>query len=69
MCLACKPRLKSDVIILARAVIALRLAARMHGVDGAVSGAAKICAKKLPLSKRDLMFQIVDSRTPNALDF
>lgn len=68
MCLACKSRLKSDVIILVRAVIALRLAARMHGVDGAVR-AAKICAKKLPLSKRDLMFKIVDSRTPNAFDF
>lgn len=48
------------------AVIALLLSARMHGTDDAVRATAKRCAKQLPRSKRDLMFQIVDSRSPHA---
>lgn len=48
------------------AVIALLLSARMHGTDDAVRATAKRCEKQLPRSKRDLMFQIVDSRSPHA---
>ncbi len=48
------------------AVIALLLSARMHGTDDAGRATAKRCAKQLPRSKRDLMFQIVDSRSPHA---
>ncbi|WP_132706227.1 DUF7740 domain-containing protein [Pseudomonas pseudonitroreducens] len=48
------------------AVIALLLAARIHGTDDAVRATAKRCAKQLPRSKRDLMFKIVDSRAPHA---
>lgn len=48
------------------AVIALLLAARIHGTDNAIRVTAKRCAKLLPRSKRDLMYQIVDSRVPHA---
>ncbi len=48
------------------AVLALLLTVRIHGTDDAVRATAKRCAKKLPRSKRDLMFQIVDSRAPHA---
>lgn len=56
----------STVMTLTDAVIALLLSARMHGTDDAVRATAKRCAKQLPRSKRDLMFQIVDSRSPHA---
>ena len=46
------------------AVLALMLAARIHGTDSAVKATAKRCAKQLPRSKRDLMFSIVDSGEP-----
>ena len=48
------------------AVIALLLASRMYGTDEAVRATAKRCAKQLPRSKQDLMFQIVDPRAPHA---
>lgn len=48
-------------------VIALLLAARIHGTDHAIRATAKRCAKRLPRSKRDLVYQIVDSRSPHAL--
>jgi hypothetical protein len=48
------------------AVIALLLTVRIYGTDDAVRATAKRCAKRLPRSKRDLMFQIVDSRAPHA---
>jgi hypothetical protein len=46
------------------ATLALFLAARIHGTDNAIKETAKRCAKRLPRSKRDLMFAIVDSSEP-----
>ncbi|MBN5495441.1 hypothetical protein JY564_03745 [Pseudomonas aeruginosa] len=46
------------------ATLALFLAARVHGTDNAIKATAKRCAKRLPRSKRDLMFAIVDSVEP-----
>lgn len=48
------------------AVIALLLAARIHGTDNAIRATAKRCAKLLPRSKRDLIYKIVDSPAPHA---
>ncbi|MDZ7890040.1 MAG: hypothetical protein U5M72_12635 [Pseudomonas sp.] len=47
-------------------VIALLLAVRIHGTDDAIRATAKRCAKRLPRSKRDLVYQIVDSPSPHA---
>lgn len=49
------------------AVVALLLTLRIHGTDDAVRATAKRCAKLLPRSKRDLMYQVVDSRVPHAM--
>lgn len=46
------------------ATLALFLAARIHGTDSAINATAKRCAKRLPRSKRGLMFAIVDSTAP-----
>lgn len=46
------------------AALALFLAARIHGSNSAIKATAKRCAKRLPRSKRDLMFAIVDSTEP-----
>jgi hypothetical protein len=40
------------------------LAARIHGTDAAVRATAKRCVKLLPRSKRDLIYKVVDSRSP-----
>ncbi|WP_395503118.1 DUF7740 domain-containing protein [Ectopseudomonas mendocina] len=47
------------------AVLAILLAARIHGTDDAIRATAKRCAKLLPRSKRDLIYKIVDSPTPH----
>ncbi|WP_372437179.1 hypothetical protein ACCM60_18745 [Pseudomonas chlororaphis subsp. aureofaciens] len=52
---------------LSHATLVLLLVARIHGTDAAVRAAAKRCAKRLPRSKRDVMFKVVDSRSPLAL--
>lgn len=49
---------------LSDATLALLLAARIHGTDAAVRATAKRCVKKLPRSKRDLIYKVVDSRSP-----
>lgn len=46
------------------AYLVLLLVATIHGTDGEVRAAAKRCAKSLPRSKRDLMYQIMDSKEP-----
>ncbi|MNF73576.1 hypothetical protein D3C85_1391250 [compost metagenome] len=46
------------------ATLALLLAARIHGTDAAVRATAKRCVKLLPRSKRDLIYKVVDSRSP-----
>ncbi len=47
------------------AVLAILLAARIHGTDDAIRATAKRCAKLLPRSKRDLVYKIMDSSTPH----
>jgi hypothetical protein len=46
------------------AVIILLLAARIHGTDEAVRASAKSCVKKLPRAKRDLIYNVINSRSP-----
>lgn len=45
-------------------VLVLLLAARIHGTDEAVRASAKSCVKKLPRSKRDLIYNVINSRSP-----
>ena len=52
------------IMNLTDAVIALLLASRIHGTDEAIRATAKRCAKLLPREKRELMYKIVDSRSP-----
>lgn len=56
----------SAPMTLTDAAIDLLLAVRIHGTDEAIRATAKRCAKLLPRSKRDLMYKIVDSRSPHA---
>ncbi len=46
------------------ATLILLLAARIHGTDEAVRASAKSVVKKLPRSKRDLIYKVIDSRSP-----
>ena len=46
------------------ATLVLLLAARIHGTDDAVRASAKSVVKKLPRSKRDLIYKVIDSRSP-----
>lgn len=45
----------------------LFLAEKIHGTDEAVRRSAKKMAKKLPRSKRVIMFDIVESKNPRDL--
>lgn len=46
------------------ATLVLLLAARIHGTDEAVRASAKSVVKKLPRSKRDLIYKVIESRSP-----
>lgn len=46
------------------AALVLLLAANIHGTDEAVRASAKSVVKKLPRSKRDLIYKVIDSRSP-----
>lgn len=46
------------------ATLVLLLAARIHGTDEAIRASAKSVVKKLPRSKRDLIYKVIDSRSP-----
>ncbi len=46
------------------ATLVLLLAARIHGTDEAVRASAKSVVKKLPRSKRDLIYKVIDSQRP-----
>ena len=46
------------------AIIALLLAARIHGTDQAVRTTAKIVVKKLPRGKREMIYKVIDSKNP-----
>ncbi|UUQ64390.1 hypothetical protein NLK61_24760 [Pseudomonas fuscovaginae UPB0736] len=52
---------------LSDAVLILLLAARIHGTDEAVRASAKSCVKKLPRSKRDPIYNVINSRRPMEL--
>lgn len=45
----------------------LLLADRIHGTDSAIRAAAKRCVKKLPRSKRELIYKVIDSPSPSVL--
>lgn len=47
--------------------LALLLAARIHRSDAAVRATARRCVKRLPRSKRDVIFQVIDSHSPLVL--
>nr|WP_296220567.1 hypothetical protein [Pseudomonas sp. UBA2684] len=46
------------------AILALLLAAKIHGTPKAVKNTAKRCAKLLPRSKRNFMFTVAESPRP-----
>lgn len=46
------------------AILVLLLAYRIHGTDEAIRRSAKNVAKKLPRSKRDIIYSIADSKRP-----
>lgn len=46
------------------AVLILLLAARIHGTDEGVRAAAKSVVKKLPRSKRDAVYKVIESKSP-----
>lgn len=46
------------------ATLVMLLAARIHATDEAVRASAKSVVKKLPRSKRDLIYKVIDSRSP-----
>ena len=46
------------------ATLVLLLAARIHGTDEGVRTAAKSVVKKLPRSKRDLIYNVIRSQSP-----
>ncbi|MBJ9976922.1 hypothetical protein IAE35_10680 [Pseudomonas sp. S75] len=52
---------------LSDAILVLLLADRIHGSDEAIRRAARNVVKKLPRSKRDIIFQIVDTKSPRQL--
>lgn len=52
---------------LSHAVLVLLLAERIHGTDAAIRKAAKNVVKKLPRSKRDVIWEIIDSQNPREI--
>ncbi|PYB76112.1 DUF7740 domain-containing protein [Pseudomonas soli] len=49
------------------AIIVLLLAEKIHGTEEAIRSAAKNMAKRLPRSKRGLMYDIAGSKSPRDL--
>lgn len=45
-------------------MLALLLAARIHGTAAGVRATAERCAQRLPLSKRFLMYSLMQSQDP-----
>lgn len=58
-------RLPGDCMTLSHAVLVLLLADRIHGTDAAIRKAAKNVVKKLPRSKRDIIWSIIESNSPS----
>lgn len=55
------------VMTLTDAIIVLLLADKIHGTDAAIRKSAKNVAKKLPRSKRGVMYDIAESKNPRDL--
>lgn len=55
------------IMTLTDAIIVLLLAEKIHGTDEAIRRSAKNMAKKLPRSKRGIMFDIAESKNPRDL--
>lgn len=49
---------------LSDAVLVLLLAERIHGTNDAVRRAGRNVVKKLPRSKRDILYDLIDSPNP-----
>lgn len=60
----CVRNLIGTIMTLTDATLVLLLAARIHGTDEAVRASAKICVKKLPRGKRDLIYTVINCRHP-----
>ncbi|MFJ4155536.1 hypothetical protein ACIPZF_12180 [Pseudomonas sp. NPDC089752] len=52
---------------LSDAILVLMLADRIHGSDEAVRRAGKNIVKKLPRSKRDIIYELISSPRPKEL--
>jgi len=52
------------IMNLSDATLVLLLAARIHGTDEAVRASAKSVVKKLPRSKRDLIYKVIEAKSP-----
>lgn len=46
------------------ATLVLLLAARIHGTDEGVRAAARSVVKRLPRSKRDIIYTVINSKRP-----
>jgi len=55
------------IMTLTDAIIVLLLAEKIHGTEEAIRRAAKNMAKRLPRSKRGLMYDIAESKNPRDL--
>lgn len=55
------------LMTLTDAIIVLLLAEKIHGTEEAIRKSAKNMAKKLPRSKRGLMYDIAESKNPRDL--
>lgn len=55
------------IMTLTDAIIVLLLAEKIHGTDAAIRTSAKNVAKKLPRSKRSIMYDIAESKSPRDL--
>ena len=60
----CRENFLGAAMNLTDATLVLLLAARIHGTDEAVRISAKSVVKKLPRSKRDLIYKVIDSESP-----
>lgn len=59
-----RPFLFGCTMNLTDAMLVLLLAARIHGTDDGVRAAAKSVVKKIPRSKRDGIYKVIDSKSP-----
>ncbi|UCM29501.1 hypothetical protein LE197_06260 [Pseudomonas sp. PS1(2021)] len=46
------------------ALLLLLLAEKIHGTDSSIRRVAKKIAKKVPRSRRDVLYKLIDSKSP-----